>query len=100
MVSLSTNYYASFEFRFICESFHVTSSIYFSESDTALVYYSTKEQFEVLLEILDKDYYEKYIYKVLVELQPEILKQMEITAQLTKQFQKERHSVFDAMLGE
>uniref|UniRef100_T1EGP7 PHD-type domain-containing protein n=1 Tax=Helobdella robusta TaxID=6412 RepID=T1EGP7_HELRO len=70
-----------------------------SEDGNAVHYYSTPQQFEELYLSLDADHYENDLVAVLYELKDEIKRQMDLTIELTKQFQNSKKSTFDILYG-
>lgn len=71
----------------------------FSESETEAWYYSTQPQFEELLEVLDKNNYERDLYQTLLEFKEDILKHMSITEELTNSHKGNRKSAIEIEIG-
>lgn len=68
----------------------------FSESENGEVwYYSSAQQFEELLDLLDSNEMEAPLVRELLELKQEILRQMEITEKLTNQAKGNRKSYLE-----
>lgn len=62
-------------------------------------YYSTKRQIEELLEVLDKENWEKDLYLTLLDFKEDIIKHMTITEELTMAFQGGRKSAIEIENG-
>ena len=62
-------------------------------------YYSTPLQLEELLETLDSEKYEKDLVTSLVEMKDEIIRQMTVTEELTKENQGSRRSALEITNG-
>lgn len=71
----------------------------FRESETEAWYYSTQPQFEELLEVLDKNNYERDLYQTLLEFKEDILKHMSITEELTNSHKGNRKSALEIEIG-
>lgn len=68
----------------------------FSEAENGVVwYYSTSEQFQELLCILDSEEMETPLVRELLEMKEEIIRQMTITERLTNQSKGNRKSYFE-----
>ena|SRR6218665_148470 len=72
---------------------------YFSEGDDDVRYYSTPLQLENLIETLDSEKYEKDLVTSLVEMKDEIVRQMTVTEELTKENQGSRKSALETVNG-
>lgn len=69
----------------------------FVESENGQVwYYSTPQQFEELLNVLDSEEMETPLVRELLEMRQEILRQMDITESLTNQMKGNRKSYLEA----
>lgn len=69
------------------------------ESENEVWYYSTQIQFEELLEVLDKNNYEKDLVITLQEFKEDILKHMSITEELTNSHKGNRKSAIEIETG-
>lgn len=70
------------------------------ESETEAWYYSTQPQFEELLEVLDKNNYERDLYQTLLEFKEDILKHMSITEELTNSHKGNRKSALEIEIAQ
>ncbi|XP_056018158.1 nucleosome-remodeling factor subunit BPTF-like isoform X3 [Ostrea edulis] len=70
------------------------------ESENEVWYYSTQIQFEELLEVLDKNNYEKDLVITLQEFKEDILKHMSITEELTNSHKGNRKSAIEIETGQ
>lgn len=71
----------------------------YRESENEVWYYSTQIQFEELLEVLDKNNYEKDLVITLQEFKEDILKHMSITEELTNSHKGNRKSAIEIETG-
>ena len=62
-------------------------------------YYSTRPQIEELLEVLDKDKWERDLVMCIKEIREEIVKQMLISEELTNASKGTRKSAIDVEIG-
>ncbi|XP_061191322.1 nucleosome-remodeling factor subunit BPTF-like isoform X2 [Saccostrea echinata] len=70
------------------------------ESEDSVWYYSTKPQFDELLEVLDKNNYEKDLVMTLLEFKEDVLKHMSITEELTNSHKGNRKSALEIEIGQ
>ncbi|XP_023219466.1 nucleosome-remodeling factor subunit BPTF-like isoform X2 [Centruroides sculpturatus] len=67
----------------------------FVENDDDVYYYSTKLQFQELMEVLDPFDFEAELYKNIEEIKEDVLRQMEITEKLTSNAKGNKKSYFE-----
>ena len=74
-------------------------TLFFSEDENEVWYYSTKHHLTELLHVLDGAYWERDLVRVLTDLKEDIMRQMNITVELTKEKGPGRKSVIENEIG-
>ncbi|XP_022313989.2 nucleosome-remodeling factor subunit BPTF-like isoform X2 [Crassostrea virginica] len=70
------------------------------ENENEAWYYSTQPQFEELLEVLDKNNYERDLVQTLLDFKEDIVKHMSITEELTNSHKGNRKSAIEIEIGQ
>ena len=69
------------------------------ESDNEVWYYSTPGQIAEVLEVLDKDGYERELYYMIRDTKEDILRQMTVTEELTNSHSNNKKSAIEVEKG-